>query len=467
MSFLFCPKCGKEVASGAKFCSYCGAPLEDNGNAATPEQTEEQKQNEFQRFCHDENAQTVVNTNNGAVGTAGVGGVGSSVAPAVDCEIQKSEPVKVDTVSDGLMKEFLASCGVARRYNEKRLSLDKKSKIFGGIAIVLSLIAMLFEFLRSNAVDNMLKDSADVLEIIGYNNLSKTYSVFFEITMVLAFSFVGITLILRKKANEMKSGHGNAVFYMLLKQWLLKEKNINFCVNFTGAQVTKTFNLICKRMSEGSNANADANETISLLELEKEFNSKSVWNKMLLSGVFSGVLNLLSALPYLVVIIYAIKVITNSFSGENVATLDLSSLSFTTLVFDFGVGCLIFLKVFENFRYKWYSVAVSKWCKSMNKNMLDLAARGYLLENVDRASEEITPFMFTAVYYNDLVFMQNFYMRNVFSAILKVISSLLGTFAVYYGAMWIGKVRSDIVMPIVLVILSVVCSAIGDPLKKE
>lgn len=448
MSFLFCPKCGKEVASGAKFCSYCGAPLENNCNADTPEQTAEQKQNEFQRFCHDENAQTLVNANNSAV----VGCVGSSVATATDCEIQKSEPVKVDTVSDGLMKEFLASCDVARRYDEKRLSLDKKSKIFGGIAIGAGVIAAL---IFANELTGILEKFSFP---IGFD--------FFYVALITAGVFAVLTAVFRQRANEMKTANGNAVFYMLLKQWLLKEKNINFCVNFTGAQVTKTFNLICKRMSEGSNANADANETISLFELEKEFNSKSVWNKMISGRALPGILKALSGLPFWVIVFNIIDISKSSVIGKNVYMINFTSISFSTVVFYFGVNCLILFHVFENFRYKWYSVAVSKWCKSMNKNMLDLAARGYLLENVDRVSEEITPFMFTAVYYNDKSFMEHFYVRNVFSAILKILSSLIGTFDVYYGVMWLAKLRSDIVLPIVLVVLSFVFDIIGDQLRK-
>lgn len=33
---MYCPHCGNQIADNAKFCTICGATMNDNGNAQQP-----------------------------------------------------------------------------------------------------------------------------------------------------------------------------------------------------------------------------------------------------------------------------------------------------------------------------------------------------------------------------------------------------------------------------------------------
>ena len=47
MSQIYCKKCGKEVMSNAKFCTSCGAPIENN-NASSPTETKREMKKSLQ-----------------------------------------------------------------------------------------------------------------------------------------------------------------------------------------------------------------------------------------------------------------------------------------------------------------------------------------------------------------------------------------------------------------------------------
>lgn len=52
---MFCPKCGKDVADGAKFCPSCGSQMNvESGEESTSENSlkekQEQPQSAFQKF---------------------------------------------------------------------------------------------------------------------------------------------------------------------------------------------------------------------------------------------------------------------------------------------------------------------------------------------------------------------------------------------------------------------------------
>lgn len=441
MSFLFCPKCGKEVASGTKFCAYCGAALEDNGNADTPEKTAEQKQNEFQRFCHDENAQTVVNANNSAVG--------SGVAPATDREVQKSETVKVDTVSDGLMKEFLASCGVARRYDEKRLSLKKKAMIFNYVSVAVLLLVFFPSFILT-IISSIKKESFSNPEVFfGLTFAAVSFIAFFVLALIgKDYSAEAIAM------NTYSFAHYE--FLLVLKEWLLKEKNIDYRLGKGFSAIDKIHGCII------DNIQGKKEEDISLRALEREFESKSLWGRILLSKVpfILKYLSFLCAFPIIVEIFQGLKIIPVGLISQNLMTCTLY----------FGIVCYILFTVFYAFGGKWYSVEFVKWCRTKNRSMLDLASCVYTLKNMDKPTEELTGKFFLALYYNELTCNKQYYVFNIISIVLKIAS----LFILIYAGQRLGKVLSvgygiDFIgffISVFLGVVAVIIKKIGNILKR-